>query len=147
MIDYWVPVKRLQNTRANTETHAGTNLTTDHLPMIATFRIKLAKLSVPKKAGKIKVEKCNEEQKMKYNTETAEANTSIKEAMEIAAANTIPTKETTMRKDDMSEESLKLINERGKLIKQDKLQEASQITKAIIKKQRKKTRSKQQQKH
>ena len=54
---------------------------------------------------------------------------------------TIPTKKTTMKKDDMSIKTLELITERGTLIKQNKLEEANVITKQI-RKQRKKDKQK-----
>ena len=53
-----------------------------------------------------------------------------------AAENTIPTRETTMRKDDMSMESLRL-EDRAILIKQNKLEEANLTTK-LLTRQRKK---------
>ena len=61
--------------------------------------------------------------------------------MKEAAEEKIPKKETTMRRDDISRESIELIEKRETLIKQENFEEASEITKQL-RKQRKKDKRK-----
>lgn len=142
MIDHWPTETRWKNTITNAETEAGANITTDHLPMIITHKTKLARINTQKNKGRKKYEICNKEQNREYNEKLKELNnTDIKTAMAEAAENTIPTKTTTMKKDDMSQESLRLIDDRAVLTKQDRLEEAALTTK-LLKKQRKKDKIK-----
>ena len=110
MIDYWLTPTRWKNCITNVDTKLGANLTTDHLPMTATIRNKLAKIDPPKRTGRNKYEICNAKATSKYNEKIHELmhtdndNLSFKDTLKKAAEDTIPSKTTTMKKDDISQE-------------------------------------------
>ena len=138
MIDYWLTSNRWKNCVTNAETEHNANLTTDHLPMTVTIRNKLAKIDNTKYKGRKKYEICSTKQRLEYNKNIMNnSGSNFKDVLTKAAENTIPTKETTIKKDDMSQESLRLIDDRAVLIAHNKLEEANLTTK-LLKRQRKK---------
>ena len=91
----------------NIETEHNTNLTTDHLPMTITIKNKLAALDQTKTRGRKKYEICNREENTNYNQKVLDNTTdNFKDTLITASENTIPTKETKMRKHDMSIKSI-----------------------------------------
>ena len=65
MIDYWITANRWKNTISNIETEPKANITTDHLPMKASMKIKLKNLT--KEKGK-------EDENTKYAIESNKNN-------------------------------------------------------------------------
>ena len=100
--------------------------------MTITIKNKLAAIDNTKKKGRKKYEICSKDERIKFNNKLSNINSdNFKESILKAAEDTIPTKETTFRKDDMSVESLKLIEIRGAQAKESQLSEANATTKLL----------------
>ena len=115
MIDYHCTISRWKNTVMNVETDMYANITSDHFPQRSTIKTKL-KAITKQETARPKYLKCTEEQNHQFNRMLTQKQThhalAFLQQMNQAAECHIPMVKTPARKEDISQESLAIIQNR-----------------------------------